>query len=258
MALLTDEALCLRLLPWEENHGLVCLLTRAHGKLKAVAKGIKRTQSSLAAAMQPGAHSLVSLARGKNLHTVTQARLQESFYSLRADLRRLACAAYLWELAENTTAVEQPNRQLFDLLLWAMHALGRTRSPRSIVRLVELTLLDLNGVGIVLRRCVVCGQALGENELALSLQAGGRLCRPCASKDRTHFRVAPSTLGALLALEALRPRRDIEDERLPEDEGAGVVIQRFVDHHFGFQSKSRSFVEYVFRPGAPVVAGRTA
>ncbi|MBO0688766.1 MAG: DNA repair protein RecO, partial [Candidatus Dormibacteraeota bacterium] len=99
MATYRDEALILRKLDYGEADRILTLLTREHGKVGVIAKGVRRPASRLAAVLELFMHVDVQLARGRNLDVVTQAvRLPGPRFP--ADVERTARAALVAELAD--------------------------------------------------------------------------------------------------------------------------------------------------------------
>src|SRR3989304_4519194 len=97
------EAVVVRAMDLGEADRILTLLTPGLGKLRAVAKGVRRSQSKLGGHLDLLTRSSVMVARGKNLDIITQAQGLDSFLPLRNDLMRLGCGLYAAELAERFT-----------------------------------------------------------------------------------------------------------------------------------------------------------
>ena len=188
MSLYRDEAVVLRTWKLGEADRIVSLHTLARGKVRAVAKGVRRTRSKFGARLEPACHLSVQLYRGRgDLDTVTQAQTIDRFASLRSDPERFARASAMLEAVDHvaTAAGADPDRHA--MLVRALDTLDRTDSPLVMAGFF-LKLLALEGVQPELDECVVCGA--DEPLEAVDPGLGGVLCRACR-------RGRPVSTGAL-------------------------------------------------------------
>src|SRR4030043_638769 len=111
------EALIIKRIDLGEADRILTLYTPELGKLKAVAKGTRRPQSKLGGHVELLTHSLLLLAKGRNLDIITQAQTINSFLPLRDDLKRMSCGLYISELVDYFTEEDIENLKLFHLLL---------------------------------------------------------------------------------------------------------------------------------------------
>ena len=176
------EAVVLKGAEFGEKDRIVTLYSRQHGKIKAIAKGVKRPQSSLGPATQTFTYGTFSLATGKNLDVVTQARIKEPFPPIRADVERMAYASLVAELVDLATPEGEPNPELFDLLVGTLYRIGRM-DPRLVALEFLAKFLDLLGWGPVLDRCAKCEGKVSGKRLEFSPGAGGVLCPSCKAED---------------------------------------------------------------------------
>ncbi len=244
MPIYKTQALALRLLPFEETSGLVTLLTRERGKAKAVARSIRRPHSSLAAAVQPGSYSFVSIAPGRNLDLLTQASLLESFPGLRSDLVHLAYAIHVLELLDLTTALGQADEALFDLAVQVMSTLEGAAQPGAVLAVLQAHLLHSHGVSMVLDRCGGCGRPLDAQPGQFSVSRGGRVCPDCARSAPDAFGLTPSLLSELTRLQSTLGAEPGSWPRSVSLE-AGRVLERFLIYHLGVEPRSARFLQNV-------------
>ena len=177
MSLYRDEAVVLRTWKLGEADRIVSLHTRAHGKVRAVAKGVRRTRSKFGARVEPACHVAVQLYRGRgDLDTLTQAEVIDRFASLRSEPERFARASAMLEAVDQLApeASEDPDRHT--MLVRALATLDRVDNP-LVVAGFFLKLLALEGMQPELDSCVACG-ADGPLE-AIDVHAGGVLCTRC-------------------------------------------------------------------------------
>ena len=173
------EAIIIKKTKLGEADRILTLYTPELGKIQAVAKGVRRPKSKLAGHLELLTHSLVSLARGRNLDTITGSQTINSFLPLRSDLELTAYALYAVELVNQFTADHIENLPLFRLLLETMEQLCQARNSELVLRHFELHLLNEVGYRPQLQQCVACRQLLKPVTNSFCSSAGGMLCPNC-------------------------------------------------------------------------------
>ena len=188
MNLYRDEAVVLRTYRLGEADRIIVLLTAGRGKVRAVAKGVRKTTSRFGSRLEPTSHVALQLYEGRSLHTVTQAEAIDTFAAVRGDLDRLSRATTLLEVCDQVAQEEEPNVRLLQMLIGALRAL-EARDSALLVPAFFLKLLAAEGTEPLLDACAVCGTADGL--AAFDHAQGGTLCR--AHRGGGH----PISLGAL-------------------------------------------------------------
>jgi len=166
-----------------EADKILTIYTPEFGKLKAVAKGTCRPGSKFGGNVEPLTHSLMMLARGRNLDIVTQSQTIDGFLTLKSDLWYMACGFYLLELVDSFTVENSENPLLFDLLLDTLHRLCRADSSEIVLRYFELHFLHYLGYRPQLHQCVICDSPLQPVVNFFSSSQGGILCPHCSEKE---------------------------------------------------------------------------
>jgi len=185
VSLYRDEAVVLRTWKLGEADRIVVLLCRGVGKVRAVAKGARKTGSRFGARLEPGAHVQVQLYKGRGeLDTVTQVEHVESFKVTRTDLSRMSHTASLLEAVDQVAQDREPQPRLFSMLVGALRVVEES-DPPLITGAFYLKLLALEGVAPELDVCVGCGEPADTGEgVLLALEAGGVHCRSCGGGRR--------------------------------------------------------------------------
>ncbi|WFE21395.1 DNA repair protein RecO [Solwaraspora sp. WMMD937] len=199
-----DDAVVLRVQKLGESDRIITLLTRRHGRLRAVARGVRRTTSRFGARLEPFGHVDLQIAGnpdgpGSSLHTVSQVEGLH-LYGKRflADYPRYTAASAIVETAERLTPVErEPSLRLFQLTLGALRALAEGDHAGTLVLDAYLLRgMALAGWAPALRDCAVCGTQ-GRHR-AFSVPAGGCVCPDCRPPGAAH--PAPATIDLMAAL----------------------------------------------------------
>lgn len=203
----TTDAIVLSRFDLGEADRVMTLITPAGGKLKVIAKGIRRPTSRLGGSLEPFAELTVALARGRTFDVVTQVSVGHAWLHLRDDLESTATAWYLAELADRSLEERHAAEPLYALLRRAYELLDAGMAPGRVARWYEMHLLDELGVRPEVDRCVECDRMLEADERFRWVPPlGGVLCGACPGPG--HDR-AGLTLAALKLLKAYQ-RLDIE------------------------------------------------
>jgi DNA repair protein RecO (recombination protein O) len=171
-----DTAIVLRTYRLGEADRIVVLFTERHGKVRAVAKGVRKTKSKFGARLEPTSHVALQLYEGRELDIVTQAESIDHFRTIRDDLDRIAGASAMLEAVEQLAQDREPNPRLYQMLLGALRSLSANHSP-LVVPGFFLKALSLEGFRPMVDQCVECGAT--DRLVAFDIEAGGVLCANC-------------------------------------------------------------------------------
>ena len=177
------EAIVLRTLDLGEADRILTLLTRHHGKVKVIAKGIRRPTSRLAGYAEPLSHATYQLARGRELDVLTGAESRAVHRAIREDLDLIAAGWYIAEVADRTTVEHAPATAVFDLVETALRHLDAGHPPALVCRWADLHLLDRTGFRPELIVCARCTGVLRETTNAWSPFDGGAVCTTCVDSS---------------------------------------------------------------------------
>ena len=177
VGLYREHGVVLRTIKLGEADRIVTLLTAGRGKVRAVAKGVRKTKSRFGSRLEPMVHVSLLLYEGRELDIVTQAETVEVFRAVREDLDRLSKAQSLLEACDQVAQEGHANLRLYQMLLGGLRALAAHDAP-LLVPAFFLKLLAAEGFHPYLDECVVCG-SVGDL-CAFDQVQGGVLCGSCA------------------------------------------------------------------------------
>jgi len=199
VTLLRDSGVVLRTYRLGEADRIVVLVTEAHGKVRAVAKGVRKTTSKWGGRLEPLSHVALLLWQGRSdLAVVNQAEVLDHFPSVREDLERIASGLAMLEVVDQLALEGHPDPGLYRMLVGALRALADARTDATMVApCFFLKVLAHEGTEPVLYACAVCGRSDGDVDLvAFDLTEGGTLCRTC----RRGRAVSADALGIVRAV----------------------------------------------------------
>jgi DNA repair protein RecO (recombination protein O) len=250
------EAIVLRTMDLGEADRVLTVLTPRLGKLRVIAKGVRRPRSRIGGALQPFSDVQLVLAVGRTFDVVTSSALEDPHLGLRNDLHSTAAAWYLVELADRFCEGAADSHDAFRLLAQGLSALdaGSEVAREVVARWYELALLDAMGFRPELARCIECGAAIEPEGNAYAPVAGGVVCPQCANAAHAARPVSADALKVLRHLQRspligvlrlrLAPALHREVERLLHAT-VSAVLER--------ELRSRDFLEEV---AAREVVGR--
>lgn len=228
MSLYRDQGVVLRTIKLGEADRIITFLTRGHGKVRAVAKGVRKTGSRFGARLEPTSHVALQCYRGRELDIVTQVETIDAHRALREHYGCLTHSVSMLEAVDQVAQEREPNPALYRMLVGALRTLSEQPSP-LVSTAFFWKLLSLEGFHPLLDGCARCGTE-GGPFAAFDLGDGGVLCEPCAASGG--HRADPAALAIIGEVVGGRLARVLADPPPPpilaEVERLGV---RALEYH---------------------------
>lgn len=215
-----------------EADRILSVLTPSLGKLRVIAKGIRRPTSRFASHTELLSLTHLTLAKGRDLDVVAGAQLRSGHWLVRDDLDAMGSASHCAELIEQLLQERDSHPGLYRALRSALELLDSGANPLLIGRWFEFTILASVGFRPDLYRCVSCARDVEALPNPLSGRLGGMLCTNCRSADVRvpELSVAAQKLLRVLDREGITAalRLAIPPEVVAE---MGDALQAFTQHH---------------------------
>lgn len=242
------EALILHRADFGEADRLLHVLTPRLGRLRLLAKGVRKLSSRKAGHVELFTHASLLVARGSTFDIVSQAEVLEPFRQLHEDLERASMAYYVGELVIRFTEEQDENTPLFYLTLNMFERLCTARDPLLALRFFELHILELTGYRPQLCFCVACQRRLEPVLNYFSPPLGGVLCP--RHKGQVE-RMTPLTLPTFKVLRYMQtePWERVATLRLNSEIHMELEshLQDFIVHVLERQLKSVEFIHRLRR-----------
>ena len=231
-----------------EADRIVTFFSRDVGKIRAVAKGVRRTTSRSAGHLEPFTLSDVMFAVGRELDVISQADTLEAFREIREDLELTTHAYYLAEVVDLLTEDRLENRDVFDTLVEGLHSLRATHDPRMVLIVFHLRLLEALGYRPELRECVSCRATIEPNRNHFSALLGGVLCPACGPREPTARDIGTSALKLLRFVQQARGQRAVS---VPPEVGreAEALLRDYAEHIVERRLRSPALIARVQEAG---------
>lgn len=238
MALRHDQGIVLRSYPFGEADRVVVLLSPNHGKIRTVAKGVRKTKSRFGGRLEPFTHVDLVLYEGRNLDTITQVAVLEPFPRLRADLDAVITAGTMVEAADAVAQEDEAAIRLFLLLQRGLKTLEAGESSPDLITAFLLKLAEVVGVAPSLVQCATCGRVEGLHRF--SFGGGGSICDRCRVEGTVKLRDGVTQYLAALAGSELASLPPFDISLSGEAMG---IARRFVEYHLDRKLTSLAVME---------------
>jgi DNA repair protein RecO (recombination protein O) len=240
MNLYREQGVVLRTWKLGEADRIVVLMTQGEGKVRAVAKGVRKTKSRFGGRLEPFSHVDLSLYRGRELDIVTQAEVITPFRHLREDYDRVVAGTAMLEAVDQVAQEREAAVRIYLLLVRALRALdGAPRDPSVLLDAFLLKLMALEGYRPALAECAGCGR--GVPLPSFSVARGGGLCARCRSGDESVLDAATMPLLAALLGDDLATAATTAPPPASRRE-AGALVKAFVEYHLERRLRSYPLV----------------
>jgi DNA repair protein RecO (recombination protein O) len=240
------EAIVLRQFKLGEADKVLTLYTREYGKIRAVAKGVRKPSSRKSGHLDLLTAVQIQLAHGRTFDIITQAQASDMFLNLKSDLDRLSRGLYVAELLDAFTDERMAASALYDLTLGTLQRLSEDEPPAVSLRYFELQLVHLLGWRPELHRCPACAATLQAEAGFFHGASGGVVCPDCARSRSGMQRISLPAFKVLRLWQdspwetarrvRLEPDLDDELERL---------LRHYLRHLLERDLKSADFLDHV-------------
>ncbi len=245
MPLHTTPAIVIRSLPYGESDKIVTFFTKGFGKLKAIAKGARRSKKRFQNALDLFTYvrlifferEAVGLARAESCDILN------SFPNIRENLRKIIYGNYFLELINEMAGEREEHSEAFDLLLRFLSALNREEPREDHLRIFEIKMLSIFGYRPNMKDCAICKRGMeelkGAGKFFFSLEKGSLVCESC-SKNWNNL--IPLSMGTARLIDEIT-RMDLSKmDRLKFTSHAlsesGLLLPKFISYQLGKELKS--------------------
>lgn len=230
-----SRSIILKTIDYRDADKLVTLFSEKQGKIRAVARGVKKPSSSLRVCLQPFCQSQLYLSGGRELENITQGKLIDFYPAIREDIDLTLQVLYLMELLDKSLMDRMPMSALFSSTLAVLEYLNTHGYNPLAIRYFEAILLKYLGYQPLLDRCVNCGVQTGKL-LSFNLVRGGVICPGCSEAVSSDF----DFTGEALSILRLLSSSDVNIvDRIKPSEGALKNLEFFLEKYLEYHLERR-------------------
>jgi DNA repair protein RecO (recombination protein O) len=234
-----DTGVVLRTYKLRESDRIVVFHTAEHGKVRAVAKGVRKTRSKFGARLEPMSHVHLLLYRGRELDIVSQAEAVEPLAPMLSSLDRASQGLAVIEAVDQLSLEREPNLALYRMVVGVLRTIATSPSPLNVAAFYW-KLLANEGMRPELDRCLRCGEeGPGVQFVAFDLNEGGVLCRNCRSGQS----ISPAALGILRDILGGQLGKALATEESPATHEVSSLATRALEFHIERHLKAVAMFE---------------
>jgi len=189
MAVIKTKGIIIRRINLGEADRILTILTADRGKIRVVARGIRRSNAKLSGFLELFRYNEYLLAEGRNLDIITGAATIENFRQISLNLRKIGLAYYVAEIADKLIEETQEADQVFDLVYTVLKEINSNKLPLDFIKgFFEFNILSVLGFKPELNKCIVCEKSIDiTQKFGFSVSLGGLI-------DNDHFFSDPSAI----------------------------------------------------------------
>ncbi|WP_298211781.1 DNA repair protein RecO [Ferrimicrobium sp.] len=238
-----DRAVVIRTWPLGESDRIVTLFTREHGKIRAVAKGVRGAKSRISGLIQPTSELDLLLYRGRELDVIQQASLLQAHLArVGVDPGQFGSALEWLEAIDNLTVDRHPDPVVYELMNRGLRLLADEPAP-SLLGALLMRLLDIEGYAPNLSVCGLCGSAVGVF-VGFDFASSAPRCSGCGGEP-----VGPAVFVKTASVLAHRVSEVLVDENVPSGREFEAFAIRLVKEVVGRGLRSTGVVASLLDAG---------
>lgn len=255
MAIIKTEAIVLKQFDLGEADKIITFYSKDYGKIRAAARGVRKSRSSISGLVLPFSYNYLTLYKGRSLYRINQLKSIFSFSNLREDLTKMAYASYMAEIIEKVGLEDEDNQALFSLLLSSYHQLLKIDDQhlKYIEFAFKTRILALLGINPELKYCISCNQELNyKDNNIFDIENGGFYCGSCYANLRKKglYKLSGKSIYIMKQLfdSGLTPVGDlnIADK---DFQNLDEVVNKFMTYHLDLKLKSFDFLNMIKNMG---------
>lgn len=228
-----------------EADKILTIFTERLGKVKVLARGVRKIKSHLAGALEPFILSNLLLHEGKTFYSISGAEIVESFSTIHDDIEKIARVFFLGELIDNFISSEEKSTDIFELFLSTLRSL-ENNSKDILLLTFQLKIIEAAGYKPVLFDCVHCKQKIEPGNNFWDNLEGGIICQKCQNKFHHGKEISDNAIKLLRFIEK---NNFNEIDRLKDDQNirleVELILKKYIGNILEKELKSESFLKMI-------------
>jgi DNA repair protein RecO (recombination protein O) len=178
------EAIVLKSFDFRETSRIVTFFTKDYGKIKGIMKGVRKDPKKFGSSVDRfSVNDIIYYHyRRTDIHLISQCDLKDFFFPIREDYKKSLAASYSVELIDVVMPPEEPNGDIYKLILDFLETLQSQKDVDKLVHIFQIKMLGLSGFRPHLDTCVKCRRKV-KGKVRFSMKAGGLVCTDCLASE---------------------------------------------------------------------------
>ena len=244
---LKTSGIVIKRMNFGEADRILTILTERFGKVKAIAKGVRKTKSRLAGSLEPFMVLDLQLHEGKSFFIVTGSVIEREFSEVHSNLQKTSQAFYIGEIADKILQENQRIHGVFEIFAEALAEIDVSGSE-FLLRIFELRIIEASGFKPELYQCIHCKEKVTPEDNFWDSTEGGIICRSCQQKFHHGKRISDDLIkifrlidrGEYDLLKRVNLKKEIEEE-------AEAVLSEYIKSILERDLKSQKFLKEISR-----------
>ena len=243
------KAVVIKHIPLGEADRLVTFFSEKFGKVRAIARGVRRYKSKMSGHLDTLNLVVISVGKGKGIDVITDVDTLDDHSKIKGDLKNISLATYLSELVESVSMEESPNEELFDVFVSTLNKLPDLDKYAEVLRYFEIKLLEFSGFAPELNNCLECFEPLSPADHYFSIDSGGLICFTCGRlSGNSKFSIKKNTIKVFRyfqksseedSLSLMVPQTNVDE--------LGYILNQYIKHVVGKDIKSTKFLDLILK-----------
>ena len=245
------KAVVIRHMPLGEADRLVTFFSEKLGKVRAIARGVRRYKSKMSGHLDTLNLVTISVGKGKGIDVITDVETLDDYSKIKGDLKNISMATYLSELVESVSIEDSSNEELFNIFVSTLSKLPDLDTYDEVLRYFEIKLLEYSGFAPDLNNCLECFEILPPSDHYFSIDRGGLICFSCGrSFENSKLPIKKNTIKLFRyfqknseedSLSLTAPKINVNE--------LGYILNQYIKHVIGKDMKSTKFLDLILETG---------
>ncbi|MBN2394907.1 MAG: DNA repair protein RecO [Candidatus Atribacteria bacterium] len=246
--LFKSDGIVLKSIKLNESDKIVTIFTKDYGKIRAIAKGVRRIKSQFGSSLENLTMLKILFYRGRSLNIVSQTEIIHSFFPQCKNLERYGWAVLSSEMVEKMSVEEDPNETIYELLKTFLILLEDDENPLLLIESFKWKMLQILGYLPELQKCIYCKKPLKkEKYYFFNLVDGGVVCPQCRKRNDDNiievsdycFRL----LKRIIDVDLVKTHnKKVAQEGLDE---LVKITERYMSYHIQVENLSKKFINTI-------------
>jgi|LDZT01.1.fsa_nt_gi DNA repair protein RecO (recombination protein O) len=246
--LFNADGIILKNIKLNESDKIVTIFTRQFGKIRAIAKGVRKTKSQFGSSLENLTQLRFLAFKGKSLNTISQTEIEYSFFPKSKDLMRYGAAIQCAEIIDKITEEEDPNEIVYKLFSDTLMLLSDEKNIGLLFSSFQWKLFSLMGYQPELNKCADCNCHIENSKnYIFDIAKGGIICNTCQNKN-DFYQIRLSSYCLKLLKRIIYADLSIIHNKKVSKTALNELIKittKYMSYHFEIENRTKQFMDKI-------------
>jgi DNA repair protein RecO (recombination protein O) len=246
--LFNADGIILKSIKLNESDKIVTIFTRQLGKIRAIAKGARKTKSQFGSSLESLTQIRFLAFRGKSLNTISQTEIEYSFFPKSKDLMRYGAAIQCAEIIDKITEEEDPNEMVYNIFSDTLILLNDEENIALLFSSFQWKLFSIMGYQPELNKCADCNCLIKDSkDYIFDIAKGGVVCKSCQNENDYYQVLLSSYCLKLLKRIIYADLSVIHNKKVSKSALIELIeaTSKYMSYHFEIENRTKQFMEKI-------------